>query len=85
MELSLQTIEALIKLVSDHKLDSLELGELKITKTLHEVKEGATPIPFTPSKMTDEEILFLAGAGELPPELVEAFIRPRRRTTEGGE
>lgn len=84
MELTLQTIESLVKLVSDHKLDSLQLGDLKITKTLHEVKEGPS-IPFAPSKMTDEELLFAAGAGELPKEIVETFIRPRRRVSEAGE
>ena len=80
MDLTLQNIEALIKLVSEHKLDSLKLGDLEIHKTLHEVKEDKM-LP-SPTRMSNEELMFAAGAAELPPEIVEQFIRPRRRTTE---
>ncbi len=36
MELTLELVQALSKLVVDHKLDRLKLGDLEITKTKHE-------------------------------------------------
>jgi hypothetical protein len=79
MDLSLENIASLIKLLSDNKLDSLELGELKLKKSLYESKDD----PFiAPKQMTNEELMFAAGASDLPEELKQAFLRPRRRQSQ---
>lgn len=83
-ELTLKDIATLAKLVSDLKLDSLKFGELEIKKSLHESKDSELRQQ-PPRQLSDEELMFAAGAGELPAEIVEAFIRPRRRTTETEE
>lgn len=82
MELSLKDIEVLAKLVSDQKLDSLKFGTLEIKKSVHEIKENQQVINTSKRTLSDDELMFAAGADELPPEVVAAFIRPQRRSTE---
>jgi len=80
MELTIENITSLIKLVSEYKLDTLKFQELEIKKTIHETKEDKS-LPL-PKRLSDEDLLFAAGADQLPPELVSAFIRPRRQRSE---
>lgn len=81
MELTLKDIEMLVRLVSDQKLDSLKFGDLEIKKSLHEIKESQI-INTNPRVLSDEELMFAAGANELPPDVQQAFLRPQRRKTE---
>lgn len=58
MELTLELIQALSKLVVDHKLDRLKLGDLEILKTKHEVAKSDRPAVPNLASMSGEELLF---------------------------
>lgn len=75
MELTLELIQALAKLVVDHKLDKLKLDALEITKTKHEVShEPMVNNLASKQQFTDEELLFWSSsAPALTPEQVEAL------------
>ena len=81
MELTIEQIKALSKLVVDHKLDSLEYGSLKLTKTKHEPPKTEKAPATNPVFLTDEELLFAStSAPVLTPEEIEAFaINPPQR------
>lgn len=59
MELTIESIQQLMKLMSEHKVDRLKLGDLELTKTKHEAgKNEATSLNKSASVMDDEELLF---------------------------
>ena len=75
-ELSLEQIRELIQLVSDHKLDYLQVGDIHIKKSIHQIKEEKVSIvpPLTP-----EELLYGAsGLGKLSSEETLMVMRPKR-------
>jgi hypothetical protein len=47
MDLNLESIEALLKMVSAHKIDKLKVGDLEIVKTRHEQPKAETPAQLT--------------------------------------
>lgn len=59
MELTLEAIQSLIKMVVDNKLDKLELGDLKISKSRYEAsKAEARPTVNNPTLIDEDEILY---------------------------
>lgn len=74
MELTLEMIQALSKLVVDHKLDSLKLGELEIVKSKHEGIKNEPRSSANLASMSEEELLFYStSAPALTIEEVEAL------------
>ena len=62
-DISLRTLRAYAELVDDYKLDSLEIGGVKITKTKHVPIVQSVPVakqskkaPVTIQEMTDDEL-----------------------------
>lgn len=75
MEITLELIKELTKLVTEYKLDVIKLGELEIRKASHLPKEETSP--FTPNKSAVPAINYW----QLSPEEIEA-AQPRKRTVE---
>jgi hypothetical protein len=60
MDLTVETIEALAKLVTAHRLDSLKVGELELVKSQHDViplKRASKP-PKTAQPTDPDELLY---------------------------
>lgn len=66
MELTIDTIKELVKLVTTHKLDKLRLGDLEITKSRHESAKDKTAN--NSISISDEELLYMSGAPALTAE-----------------
>ncbi len=72
MELTLEIIQALSKMVVDHKLDRIKVGELEILKTKHESPKLEKPAIPNLASLSGEELLFYStSAPALTPEEVE--------------
>jgi len=83
MELTLELIQALSKLVVDHKLDRLKCGELEITKTKHEAPKLDVQSNNNPTSIAElDDILFHStSAPPLSLEQLEALtITPIKKS-----
>lgn len=80
MEFTIQEITTLAKLITEEKLDYLKIGDLEIKKSLHKSEDSKFN-----SSISNDDLLFAAGASNLPTEIVETFLRPRRRSSESKE
>lgn len=59
MELTLELVQALSRLVVEHKLDSLKLGELEIRKSKHEAAKLEVQSNNNPTSIEElDDILF---------------------------
>lgn len=77
MELDLNTIDSLMKLMITNKIDQLKLGDLLLTKTKHDApKAEANSSAFNGDGIfSDEELLYFSSTGpsSLTPEQVAAL------------
>lgn len=71
MEITLDVVEQLAKLLTKHKLDKIKLGELEIVKSRHEVMKVEKPMMH--NTVFDEELLYMSGAPALTAEEIEAY------------
>ncbi len=87
MEMTLELVQQLAKVLTTHKLDRLELGELVLVKTKHEAARAESlPNNITASNQDIEDILFHStSAPELTLEQLSSLTvtplkRPRTKT-----
>lgn len=75
MELSVQVIQELMKLMEEHKIDKLKLDSLELIKTRHEPgKTDNSSNKLTSNIVDDEELLFWStSTPALTPEQIEAL------------
>ena len=80
MELSVEQIKELCKVVAELKLDFLKVGDVVIKKSSHQLKEETQP--FSKPKLSLEQQMYAAGAPPLTEEESLMVLRPKRRKTE---
>lgn len=72
MDINLETIESLIKLMTANRVDCIELGELKILKIKHDpVKADKDNVTSKKSIFTEEEVLFHSTTNALTLQQIE--------------
>lgn len=77
MEITVETIEALAKLLITHKLDRIKIGEFEISKSKHESSSSAQKQPVHNLAFpSDNELLFLSAGGITAEQLQELAVDP---------
>lgn len=77
MEITVETIESLAKLLTAYKLDRIKIGDFEISKTKHESSSSASKQPVHNLTFpSDEELLFLSAGGITAEQLKELAVDP---------
>ena len=86
MELDLNSIEALMRLMQTFKIDRLKIQDLELTKTRHEGAKAETGAPPNLTSLPEEDILFWStNAPPIPREALDeiALAPSKTKRTKG--